>query len=116
MKVCYEGIGELCATFSCGNLAEGAPVRVSAAGTAAACGKGNEIAGVVKAVSRGKDACSVQLRGFVTLPYSGTTAPSLGYNALEADGAGGVKVGESSARERLVVEVDATSGKVTFLL
>ena len=100
MKVCYEGIGELCATFSCGNLAEGAPV----------------IAGVVKAVSRGKDACSVQLRGFVTLPYSGTTAPSLGYNALEADGAGGVKVGESSARERLVVEVDATAGKVTFLL
>lgn len=116
MKVCYEGIGELCATFSCGNLAEGAPVRVSAAGTAAACGKGNEIEGVVKAVSRGKDACSVQLRGFVTLPYSGTTAPSLGYNALEADGAGGVKVGESSARERLVVEVDATAGKVTFLL
>lgn len=116
MKVCYEGIGELCATFSCGNLAEGAPVCVSAAGTAAACGKGNEIAGVVKAVSRGKDAYSVQLRGFVTLPYSGTTAPSLGYNALEADGAGGVKVGESSARERLVVEVDATAGKVTFLL
>ena len=71
---------------------------------------------MVKAVSRGKDACSVQLRGFVTLPYSGTTAPSLGYNALEADGAGGVKVGESSARERLVVEVDATAGKVTFLL
>ena len=30
--------------------------------------------------------------------------------------AGGVKVGESSARERLVVEVDATAGKVTFLL
>ena len=95
---------------------EGAPVRVSAAGFAAACGKGNEIAGVVKAVSRGKDACSVQLRGFVTLPYSGTTAPSLGYNALEADGAGGVKVGDTSARERLVVEVDATAGKVTFLL
>ena len=52
----------------------------------------------------------------MTLPYSGATAPSLGYNALEADGAGGVKVGESSARERLVVEVDATAGKVTFLL
>ena len=116
MKVSYEGIGALYATFSCGVLTEGAPVRVSAAGSVSACSKGNEIAGVAAAVSRGKDACSVQLRGFVTLPYSGTTAPSLGYNALEADGAGGVKVGESSARERLVVEVDATAGKVTFLL
>lgn len=116
MKVSYEGIGALYATFSCAALAEGAPVRISAAGTVAACSKGNEVAGVVTAVSRGKDACSVQLRGFVTLPYSGTTAPSLGYNALEADGTGGVKVGESSVRERLVVEVDSTAGKVTFLL
>ena len=115
MKVSYEGIGALYATFSCGALTEGAPVRVSAAGTAAACGKGNEIAGVAKAVSRGKDACSVQLRGFVTLPYSGT-APSLGYNALVADGSGGVKVSDSSARQRLVVEVDAAAGQVTFLL
>ena len=115
MKVSYEGIGALYATFSCGALTEGAPVRVSAAGTAAACGKGNEIAGVVKAVSRGKDACSVQLRGFVTLPYSGT-APSLGYNALVADGSGGGKVSDSSARQRLVVEVDAAAGQVTFLL
>ena len=116
MKVCYEGIGALYATFSCAALAEGTPVRISAAGTAAACGKGNEIAGVAAAVSRGKDACSVQLRGFVTLPYSGTTVPALGYSALVADGDGGVKVADSSVRERLVVEVDSTAGKVTFLL
>ena len=107
MKASYEGIGALYATFSCGALTEGVPVRVSAAGSVSACSKGNEIAGVAAAVSRGKDACSVQLRGFVTLPYSGTTAPSLGYNALVADG---------DARQRLVVEVDATAGKVTLLL
>ena len=116
MKDSYEGIGALYATFSCGALTEGVPVRVSAAGSVSACSKGNEIAGVAAAVSRGKDACSVQLRGFVTLPYSGTTAPSLGYNALVADGDGAVKLADSSARQRLVVEVDATAGKVTFLL
>ena len=116
MKVSYEGIGALYATFSCGALTEGAPVRVSAAGTAAACGKGNEIAGVVKAVLAALRLDAARLRGFVTLPYSGTTAPSLGYNALVADGDGGVKLADSSARQRLVVEVDATAGKVTFLL
>ena len=116
MMVSYEGIGRLCATFSCEDLAVGPPVRVSGAGTVAACSKGNEVAGVVAAVSRGKDACSVQLRGFVTLPYSGTTPPSLGYCALAADGDGGVKLADSSVRQRLVVEVDSTASTVTFLL
>ena len=58
----------------------------------------------------------MQLRGFVTLPYSGTTPPSLGYNALAADGDGGVKLADSSVRQRLVVEVDSTASTVTFLL
>ena len=57
----------------------------------------------------------MQLAGFVTLSYSGT-APSLGYAALVADGSGGVKSAESSLRNRLVVDVDATAGTVTFLL
>lgn len=116
MMVSYEGIGRLCATFSCEDLAVGTPVRVSDAGTVTACSKGNEVAGVVAAVSRGRDACSVQLRGFVTLPYSGTTPPSVGYNALAADGDGGVKLADSSVRQRLVVEVDSTASTVTFLL
>ena len=116
MKVSYEGIGALYATFSCGALTEGVPVRVSAAGSVSACSKGNEIAGVAAAVSRGKDACSVQLRGFVTLPYSGTTAPSLGYNALVADGDGGVQVVTSGGRSCLTVHVDTTGKKIGLFL
>lgn len=115
MKVSYEGIGQLCASFAGSGLSVGTPVKITANGTAAACIKGNELVGVVAAVSHGKDACSVQLAGFVTLSYSGT-APSLGYAALVADGSGGVKSAESSLRNRLVVDVDTTAGTVTFLL
>ena len=115
MKVSYEGIGRLCATFAGSGLAEGEPVSVSANGTVAACAEDGEVMGVVAAVSRGKDACSVQVEGFVTLPYSGT-APAVGYRSLAADGDGGVKTAQSSARSRLVVDVDTAAGTVTFLL
>ena len=114
MKVSYEGIGALYATFSCGALTEGVPVRVSAAGSVSACSKGNEIAGVAAAVSRGKDACSVQLRGFVTLPYSGETAPTVGYCALAADGKGAVAKAATGGRSLLAVSVE--NGTVTVLL
>ena len=56
MKVSYEGIGQLCASFAGSGLSVGTPVKITANGTAAACIKGNELVGVVAAVSHGKDA------------------------------------------------------------
>ena len=60
------------------------------------------------------DLVTVQYRGFVTLPYSGT-APSVGYGILAADGAGGVK-GAQSGESYLIVNVDTTAKTVCVLL
>lgn len=112
MKVSYEGIGQLCASFACSTeLSEGALVKVSENGTVSACAAGEELCGVVAAVSHDGKGCSVQLGGFVTAKFSGT-APTVGYGKLCADGALGVKTGGSISR--LIVAVDGT--KVTFML
>lgn len=113
MMVSYEGIGLMCATFACGEIEDGALVKVSANGTVAACEADEAFCGVVAACSRDKKACSVQLGGFVTLAYTGT--PALGYCALAADGTGGVKNSEGG-RACLVVAKDETAGTVTIML
>lgn len=113
MMVSYEGIGLMCATFACGEIEDGALVKVSANGTVATCAADEVFCGVVAARGRDKKACSVQLGGFVTLAYTGT--PTLGYCALAANGAGGVK-DSADGRECLVVAKDETAGTVTIML
>lgn len=115
MGISYEGVGAWCATFAGTGLSEGAVVKASANGTAAMCADGEEFCGVAAAVSRDKEACSVQLAGLVKVKYSGSTAPEVGYRVLCADGQGGVRVGESG-RSRLVVEKNAAESTATIML
>lgn len=114
MNVSYEGIGQWAATFACGAVSEGEPVKLSANGTVAACGAGDVFCGTVLSVSHGGDACSAQLGGMTTMGYTGT-APAPGYAALVADGAAGVKIG-ATGRSYLVVDVDTAAKTVTFAL
>ena len=117
MKISYRGIGQMCATFACGDtMAEGKPVKVSADSTAAVCAAGDAFCGVCAAVGRAGDACSVQLRGFVTVPYTGTAAPAVGYSRLAANGTGGIKTGAETDRAYLVVQVDTTAKTATIML
>ena len=114
MLVSFDGVGQVCATFQGGGLTDGQVVQVSGRGTVSACGAGDAFCGVV---SHGNDdACSVQVRGFVTLSYSGT-APSLGKARLCADGKDGVKTAADGAgAEYLTVDVDTALKTVTVLL
>ena len=57
MGISYDGIGEWCATFGCGKVKEGDVVKVSANGSADACGAGDSFCGVVRAMAR-RAACS----------------------------------------------------------
>lgn len=114
MNISYQGIGQRCATFMSDGAKEGALVKLSANGTVAPCEAGEDFIGVVVAASRDGEACTVQLGGFVTLAYTG--APALGYCALTADGAGGVKDAEGAGRALLVVELDGTAKTVTVML
>ena len=72
--------------------------------------------GVVAAMGRDGKACSVQLGGLVRVPYSGETAPAVGWNLLAADGNGGVSVVTSGGHSYLAVEVDTTGKTMTIML
>ena len=112
MKVSYEGIGQVCASFICSaGVSEGALVKMSANGTVSACAAGDVPCGVVAAVSHDGTLCSVAVGGFVTVKCSGT-APAVGFAALCADGAGGVKAGG----EQKYLVAAAGGGSVTFML
>ena len=112
MSVSFEGVGQVCATFLGGGLTEGHVVKMSAAGTVSACTDGDAFCGVTMCCK--DDACTVLVRGFVTVKYTGT-APEVGLKALEADGKGGVKTAETGV-SCLVADVDTIDKTVTILL
>lgn len=102
MRVCFEEIGHMSATFAAESGEGGQVCKVSGNGAVAPCADGEAFCGVMEGVRKGFAA--VQLHGFVTLPYTGT-APTLGYNNLVANANGGIKVG-SAGKSCLVVSVD----------
>ena len=107
MKVSFEGIGQWCATFE-GGVTEGHVVKVDSGGGAAECEAGDAFCGAAAYV-RG-DTCTVQLGGFVTVPYSGS-APALGYTALTADGKGGVQAAASGGQAAVQAAAEADGGQ-----
>lgn len=113
MFISFENVGQVCATFYCdGTVAVGAPCSMSRAGTVGACGDEENFVGVVAAV---RDNCAnVIVRGFVTVPYSGTT-PGIGYCLLTGDGAGNIKVCVDG-NSYFVATVDTANHTATILL
>lgn len=115
MKISFDSIGQWCATFACGEgTAENQAVKLSAPATAAGCADGDAFCGVAASIARDGSACSVQLGGMATLPYTGAD-PAVGYAGLSANGAGGVKA-DAAGRVRLVADVDTAAKTVTFVL
>lgn len=105
MKVAFEEIGHMSATFLAESGENGQVCKVSANGMVAPCADGEVFCGVMEGVRKG--ASAVQLHGFAEVSYTGT-APDLGYVNLVADGNGGVKV-SADGREHLVVRIDTTA-------
>lgn len=109
MKTAFHGLGQQLCTFETAATADDlGKVCKMADGGVAVCGAGDDVCGVLCDVRAG--AAAVQLRGYVELPYTGT-APTAGYCALTADGAGGVQCAEG-AHEFLVLSVDETASTV----
>lgn len=89
------------------------PVKISANKTVSLCSANDLFDGIV--IDVGEGVCTVQMKGFVTVSYSGS-APTAGRVKLEADGAGKVREDSDNGREYLVTDVDTTNKLVTFYL
>ena len=113
-KVSFEGIGELAATFYHDNATKGKLVALSENYKVKDCTSGEEFIGVCTNVNT--LTAQVQLHGYVKLPYTGSTTPSIGYCHLTADENGGVAATSDTGREYLVLDVDTTNAVVGFML
>lgn len=107
MKVAFNGIGHVSASFTAEGGEQGMVCKMADNGKVIPCADGDAFVGVMELV-RG-DIAGVQLHGFAELDYTGT-APGLGYTNLAANGQGGVKV-LSGGRAYLVVSVDTARMK-----
>ena len=109
-KISFEGIGEVVATFACGEgVAAGQVVKVTADGAVGACTAGNKICGVELSVEEGYAA--VQLGGLIKVPTSGGSITH-GWCKLSADGSGGMKLDASTGTEYLVVRVETDAAVI----
>ena len=106
MKVSFEGIGEMVATFEIsGEVAAGDMVKLDEDGKVSACDSDEEFLGVAVTVREGF--AGVQFSGMAQVSCDG--ALKCGWRALAADGMGGVKAAAANGREYLVVAVDGTA-------
>jgi len=114
MKIAFDEIGENYVTFYAGaSAAEGQVCKLGDNGTVAACGAGEDFCGVSAGIRDG--AASVQMSGYCELPYTGASAPAVGYGHLAANGTGGAAV-TAGAKSYLIVQVDTVGKTVGFFL
>lgn len=110
MNICFDGIGDMVATFAVEKGAELAMGDAVAAVDNATVGLGADgglPCGVVVSVE--EDGCAaVQVGGFACVKYSGT-APAAGWANLCVDGTGKVKVTSGSGIHVLVAAVDTAA-------
>ena len=113
MKTAFQEIGQVCVTMAHTGEVLDKPCKLSASGMVAPSGDGDGFCGV--AISQRGGYAGVVLRGFVTLPCSGTV-PGVGKASLLADGKGGVRApGTGETGESYwVLAVDGAN--VTILL
>lgn len=114
MKVSYEEIGAVTATFQAGeDVKGGMVVAMSGSGQVDVCSAGDRICGVALEPVDGYAA--VQVRGFVTV-HCGDSTVTPGWNLLSADGDGGVKADTTAGTQTLVAAVDSAAGTAVILL
>ncbi len=112
MSVNFNGFGEEITTFeAAAGVAAGKPVMISANNKVQAVTSG-AFCGVCTNVRGGY--AGVQLKGYVTMPYSGTV--TVGYQKLAAATGGKVTVDTTNGKEYLVIDVNSTAGTVGFML
>ena len=113
MTIASKGFAQQVLTMqSASAIAAGSPVKLTDNYTVAAAAADDAFCGVV--LSCRDNLCAVQLKGSVTLPYSGT-APTVGVATLAAAADNKVKSAESGTTV-LILAVDTTASTLTCIL
>ena len=113
MNIASKGFAEQILTLqSASAITAGVPVKLTDNYTVAAASADDAFCGVL--LSCRDNLCAVQLKGSITMPYSGT-APTVGAGILAAAADGKVTAAESGTSV-LILAVDTTASTVTFIL
>lgn len=105
MDICFEGIGQMAATFPVeGEVRPGMTVTLTEDGAVGMGADGKPPCGVALGGVRG-GAAAVQIGGAAKVGYTGT-APAAGWQTLACDGKGGVKTVTTGGLNCLVLAVD----------
>ena len=115
MDISLNGYGEKAATFKAeSGVTAGSPVKITANGTVGACTGGDAFCGLALNVRGGY--CAVQFAGYAKIPYTGDSAPAVGYQTLAAGTDGSIKAVTTGGRSILVTDVDTASKKCGIIL
>ena len=117
MDICFEGIGQVVATFGTedGKLEAGMAVTLTGNGKVGLSSEDKSLCGVTVSAAR-DGAVAVQIGGVVKAGYSGSTVPTVGCCALVCDGKGKVTKPASGGVSCLVLAVDREEQTVTVRL
>lgn len=114
MSISFKGFNEQVLTFNTSaELDAGTLVKMNGSGTVAPCASGDKIMGVVLACRN--NIASVQVGGYISLPYSGT-APTPGYCGICAADSTKIKTDNSAGKLLAVLETDTTASVAGILL
>lgn len=113
MYISLDEVGQVMATFASVSAQAGKVCKMNGGRLVGSCAAGDAFCGVVHHLED-DGAAAVILRGYVTLPYTGTK-PAVGYVKLAADSTGGVAA-STTGREYLVLDVDEDYGTVGLYL
>ena len=116
MEICFEGIGQVVATFHTEDeLTPGMAVTLKDGGTVG-LGDGNSpLCGVTVGAARG-GAVAVQIGGVAKAGCSGSAVPAVGYRKLACDSAGKLTQSESGGVTCLVLAVDADGDEKSVVI
>lgn len=116
MDICFEGVGQVAATFQVSGegVQPGMAVTLADSGTVGLGADGGLPCGVVLGGVRG-GAAAVQIGGAAKAAYTGA-APKAGWQGLALDGKGGVKTVTTGGLNCLVLAVDEDEKSVVIKL
>ena len=116
MNICFEGIGEVAATFCVEDgieLTAGQAVTLVGDSEVGMGTDGDALSGVV--IHAEKDGCAaVQVGGMCKVKFT-DAAPAIGWTGIAVDGTGKVKVAEGGMK-CMVISVDAEAGTAVIKL